>query len=73
MDPKRFKETYTKLELLEDRLSYKIRSRSVRTRSAPSIEKLDDRLKDLAEFTLELKEIVKELMQSIAAKPKKQE
>lgn len=69
MDPKRFKETYTKLELLEDRLSYKIRSRSVRTRSAPSIDNLDDRLKDVAEFTLELKDVVKELMRAIAAKP----
>ncbi|MDX1631815.1 MAG: hypothetical protein R3234_08130 [Thermoanaerobaculia bacterium] len=69
MDPKRFKETYTKLELLEDRLSYKIRSRSVRSRSAPSIDNLDDRLKDVAEFTLELKDVVKELMQAIAAKP----
>lgn len=69
MDPKRFKETYVKLELLEDRLSYKIRSRSVRTRASPSIDNLDDRLKDLAEFTLDLKDCLKELMEAIAAKP----
>lgn len=69
MDPKRFKETYTKIELLEDRLAYRIRSRSVRARSAPGIDSLDERLRDLAEFTLDLKDCVKELMEAIAAKP----
>ena len=68
MDPKRFKETYVKLELLEDRLAYKIRSRSVRSRSSPSVDNLDERLRDLAEFTLDLKDCVKELMEAIAAK-----
>ena len=69
MDPKRFKETYTKLELLEDRLSFKIRNRSVRARTAPTTDNLDERLRDLAEYTLELKDCVKELMEAIAAKP----
>jgi hypothetical protein len=70
MDPKRFKETYSRLEVLDDRLTYRIRSRSVKARQAPSLELVDERLRDLAEFTLELKDIVRELMLSIATKPK---
>ena len=68
MDPNRFKETFAKLELLEDRLSYKVRSRSIQNRSAEP-EKLDERVRDLAEMVLELKDVVRELMLSIAAKP----
>lgn len=70
MDPKRFKETYSRLELLEDRLSYRIRSRSVKARQAPTVEQLDERVRDLAEYTLELESIVRELMVAIASKPK---
>ena len=69
MDPQRFKEAYAQLENLDDRLTYRIRSRSVRARSAPSLDSLDDRIKDLAEYTLDLKEVVREMMLAIAAKP----
>ena len=71
MDPKRFKEAYDRLEVVDDRLSYRVRNKSVRSRSAPTLDSLDNRMRDLAELTLELKDILKETMVSIAAKPKK--
>lgn len=70
MDPKRFKETYDRLDLLDDRLSHRIRSRSLKARQAPTLEQLDERLRDMAELTLGLKDIVRELMLAIASKPK---
>jgi hypothetical protein len=69
MDANRFKEAYARLESLDDRLAHKIRSRSVRSRTSPTIEGLDERLRDVAEFTLDLKDIVRELMLAIASKP----
>jgi hypothetical protein len=68
VDPNRFKETYAKLELLDDRLTYKVRSKSIHNRSSEP-EKLDERVRDLAEMVIELKDVVRELMLAIAAKP----
>ena len=68
MDPNRFKETYARLELLDDRLTYKVRSKSIQNRSAEP-EKLDERVRDVAEMVLELRDVVRELMLAIAAKP----
>ena len=69
MDPNRFKEAYGRLETLDDRLTFKIRNKSVKSRSQASLESLDERVRDVAEFVLDLKDIVRELMQAIAAKP----
>jgi hypothetical protein len=45
---------------------------SLRTNPAgsPTVEELDSRGRDLANFTLELREILQELMQALAARPK---
>ena len=67
MDPNRFKEAFAKLEVLDDRLSYKVR-RSSQNRST-ELEKLDERVRDVAEMVLELKDVVRELMLAIASKP----
>ena len=67
MDANRFKEAYAKLEVLDDRLSYKVR-RSVQSRTTET-EKLDERLRDVADLLLELKDVVRELMVAIASKP----
>lgn len=68
MDPKRLKETYDRLEALDDRLSYRLRSRSAGpARATP--EQVEDRVRDTAEYVLELREIVRDLIQAIAAKP----
>ncbi len=68
MDPNRFKEAFAKLEVLDDRLSYKVRSKSIQNRSSEP-ERLDERVRDVAEYVLELKDIVRELMLAIAGKP----
>jgi hypothetical protein len=64
MDPNRLKEAYQNLESLEDRLAYKLRPRS--GMSSPSTDQLDQRMKDLATFTLDLKDIMKEFMLAFA-------
>jgi radical SAM superfamily enzyme len=68
VDPNRFKETYARLEVLDDRLTYKVRNKSIRGRGTDP-EQLDERVRDVAEYLLELKDIVRELMLSIASKP----
>ena len=67
MDPQRMKAAYQQLESLEDRLSYKIRPRP--TNISPSVDQVDAKLKDLANFTLELKDILREFMLSFATRP----
>ena len=67
MDPNRFKEAFAKLELLDDRLTYKVRSKSIQNRSSEP-ERLDERMRDVAEYVLDLKDIVRELRLAIAGK-----
>jgi hypothetical protein len=67
LDPNRFKEAFAKLELLDDRLSYKVR-RGAKGRGITP-EQLDERGRDVAEYVLELKDVVRELMLAIASKP----
>ena len=69
MDANRFKETFARLEALDDRLTYRVRSKSVKARSSPTPEQLDERVRDVAEMVLDLKDIVRELMLAIASKP----
>ena len=68
MDPQRLKQAYEALESLDDRLSYKIRPRS--TNISPSVDQVDTKLRELANYTLELKDIMREFMLSFASKPK---
>ena len=68
MDANRFKEAFAKLEVLDDRLTYKVRSKSIQNRSSEN-ERLDERVRDVAEYVLELNDIVRELMLAIAGKP----
>lgn len=68
MDPKRFREAYTKLQLLDERLTYKLRPRSMGAARA-SVEQVEDRVRDLAAYTLELKEILDGLFVAIGSKP----
>jgi hypothetical protein len=65
MDPERLKEAYQQLEALDERLSYKIRPRDG-SMISPTIEQVDAKLKDLAIFTLELKDILREFMLAFA-------
>ncbi len=65
MDPSRLKEAYQRLEILDDRLTHKIRPRSGGF-SSPSPDQIDAKLKELAEYTLELKDILREFMLAFA-------
>ena len=69
MDPDRFRAAYQHLQNLDERLSHKVRPRSHRGFGHVSHEQLEERVRDLAEYTLELKEIMDEMFQAIAAAP----
>jgi hypothetical protein len=65
VNAERFKEAYVKLQLLDDRLTHKVRGRG--TTSRLSQDQLEDRVKDLSAYSIELKEVLDELFQAIAA------
>ncbi len=69
MDPQRLKDAYQKLQSLDDRLTHKIRPRSGGPLTRPSPEHLEVAMRDLANYTIELKEVVEELFLSIAGRP----
>ena len=69
MDPQRLKDAYQKLQLLDDRLTHKVRPRAGGAMVRPTPEMLEQSMRDLANYTIELKEIVQELFLSIAGKP----
>ena len=72
MDPQRMKRAYEKLQVLDERLTYKVRAASGSGGgfSRPGVEQLEERLRHLAEYTVELKEIVGELFVAIGSRPK---
>lgn len=67
MDPERFRDVFERLRGLDENSTYKVRPKASFHR--PTAEELDARLRDLATYTVELREIVEELMQSLAARP----
>lgn len=69
MDPQRLKDAYQKLQSLDERMTHKVRPRSGGTLVRPSQEQLEQSLRELASYTVELKEVVQELFLSIASKP----
>lgn len=69
MDPQRLKDAYQKLQSLDERLTHKVRPRAGGPMVRPSPEQLEQALRDLAYYTVELKEVVHELFLSIASKP----
>ena len=69
MDPDRFRAAYQRLQNLDERLSYKVRPRSHRGFGHVTHEQLEERVRDLADYTLELKEVMDEMFQAIAAAP----
>ena len=70
MDPQRLKDAYQKLQLLDDRLTYKVRPKPGASLARPTSEQLEQSLRDLAAYTVELREVVQELFLAIAGKPK---
>ena len=69
MDPDRFRAAYQRLQNLDERLTHKVRPRSHTTLSRATHEQLEGRVRDLADYTLELKEIMDDMFQAVAAAP----
>ena len=69
MDPQRLREAYQKLQTLDDRLTHRVRPRPGGGLTRPNPEQLEQSLRDLASYTVELKEVLEELFLSIAGKP----
>jgi hypothetical protein len=68
MDLKRLKSAFDRLELLDDRLTYKIRPRSGSLNRA-SLEQLEEKHRLLAEYTTELKDILRDVILAAATRP----
>ena len=69
MDPDRFRAAYQRLQSLDERSTHKVRPRAHVSFGRASQEQLEDRVRDLAEYTLELKEIMDDMFKAIAAAP----
>jgi len=69
MDAQRLKDTYQRIRSLDDRLTHKIRPRPGGGLVRPSPDQLEQGLRDLAAYTVELKEIVEDLILAIAGRP----
>jgi hypothetical protein len=70
MDAERMRDAYQKLKSLDDRLTHRVRPRSGGSLVRPSPDQLEQSLRDLATYTVELKEVVEELFLAIAGRPK---
>lgn len=69
MDPQRMKDAYQKLQNLDERMTHKVRPRAGGGLVRPSSEQLEQSLRELSAYTIELKEVVQELFLAIAGKP----
>ena len=66
MDPQKIKEVYERLELLDDRLGHRLRARGGPGRA--TVEQLEERIKEVATYTSELRELVRDLVLAFATK-----
>lgn len=70
MDPQRLKDAYQKLQTLDDLYTHKVKPRAGGGLVRPTTEALEQSLRDLSNYTVELKEVVQELFLAIAGRPK---
>ena len=70
MDLKRLKQAYEQLQGLDERLTYKVRPRSGGALTRPGVDQLEEKIRELATYTVELKEILEEVILSAATRPK---
>ncbi len=69
MDSKRFHEAFDKLKALDEISTYKVRPRAGAMRRL-NIDQVAEHQRDLAEYTIALKEVLFELFESIVAPSK---
>ena len=68
MDADRFKEAHEQLQALDDRLTYKVRPRRGGSMGRPTLEQLEERHRDLAEYAIGMREVLEELFVAISTK-----
>jgi len=68
MDPQKLRDAYQKLQTLDDRLTYKVRPKPGGALTRPTPEQMEQSLRDLASYTVELKDVLQELFVAIATK-----
>jgi len=68
VDPTRLKQAFAHLEDLDQRLSFKLRANEA-SMIRPSADQLTTRMRDLSGYTLELKDVLRELIIAIASRP----
>ena len=71
MDSERFKQAYERLEILDERLTHRVRPRPGGALTRPTAEQIEGELRELAGYTVELKEVLKELFLAIGSGAKK--
>jgi len=69
VDPDRLKRAYERLVSLDERLTHKVRPRTGGPLTRPDPDRLEHQLRDLATYTVELKEVVAELILAIGSRP----
>lgn len=69
MDAQKFREAYRRLQALEERRSHKIRPRQKASLHPATLRDVEQSHRELAEYTLELEEVVRDLFHAIAARP----
>jgi hypothetical protein len=57
-----------RLDLLDERLGYRLRGRGG-SLSTPTVDQLDKRCSEVAEYVVEMKEILRELLRTLDGRP----
>jgi hypothetical protein len=70
MDPERLRQTYARLQNLDERLTHRVRPSRGLPLTRPAAERLESDLRVLAEYTVELKDILEELILALGSRPK---
>jgi hypothetical protein len=70
VDPNRLKQAYAKLRSLDERMTHKVRPRTGGGLTRASTDQLEERHRELAQYTIELKEVVQELILAVGSRPK---
>jgi hypothetical protein len=68
MDPQKVRDAYQRLQTLDDRLTYKVRPKPGGALTRPTPEQVEQSLRDLAAYTVELKDVLEDLFVAIASK-----
>jgi hypothetical protein len=70
MDPQRMKDAYERVRSLDERLGARLPRRDRGGFARPGVEQLEEQVRTLTTYTVELREIVEELFLAIASPPR---